>query len=150
MQYTPQSMGGMLNMSAEIAAADGYSKTIRLFTVGMKGGGWNAKGKQLPLANGTTANGTLVVPCSGKESCRTDWSPAAAGILGGDAWDSFSAVCWLFGRDVHDGLQGKVPIGLISSNYGGTPIEDWVPVHTFASLNQPHVRLSLSRTLHAG
>ena len=47
------------------------------------------------------------------------WQPASAAALGGSAWDSFSAVCWLMGRDIHDGLKGEVPIGLISSNWGG-------------------------------
>jgi hypothetical protein len=35
MQYTPRSMAGMNNMTAEIAAADNFPN-IRLFTVGQK------------------------------------------------------------------------------------------------------------------
>ena len=35
MQYTPRSMAGMNNMSAEVAAADRYGATLRFFTVGM-------------------------------------------------------------------------------------------------------------------
>ena len=57
--------------------------------------------------------------CAGGRSCREPWQPASAAALGGSAWDSFSAVCWLMGRDIHDGLKGEVPIGLISSNWGG-------------------------------
>ena len=28
-------------------------------------------------------------------------------------------------RDLHDALGGEVPIGLISSNWGGTPVQAW-------------------------
>ena len=34
-----------------------------------------------------------------------------------DKWGYFSSVCWFFGRRIHDGLGGKVPIGLISNNW---------------------------------
>ena len=37
-----------------------------------------------------------------------------------------SAVCWLYGRMIHEGLDGR-PIGLIHSSWGGTCIEDWIP-----------------------
>ncbi len=37
-----------------------------------------------------------------------------------------SAVCWLYGRMIHEGL-GERPIGLIHSSWGGTSIEDWIP-----------------------
>lgn len=43
--------------------------------------------------------------------------------VGGGAWNYFSAVCWMYGRRLHDLL--KVPIGLISSAYGGSAIEAW-------------------------
>jgi hypothetical protein len=38
MQYTPHSMAGMNNLTAELAAADGYPD-IRFFTVGQDGRG---------------------------------------------------------------------------------------------------------------
>ena len=37
-----------------------------------------------------------------------------------------SAVCWLYGRMIHEGLGGR-PIGLIHSSWGGTFIEYWTP-----------------------
>ena len=38
---------------------------------------------------------------------------------------SFSAVCYLTGRNVFRGLGGKVPIGLVEAAWGGTRIEAW-------------------------
>ena len=35
------------------------------------------------------------------------------------------AICWLTGREIHDALH--VPVGLISSNWGGTSIQVWMP-----------------------
>jgi alpha-L-fucosidase 2 len=37
---------------------------------------------------------------------------------------SFSAVCYYFGREVHDAQ--KVPVGLVSAAWGGTAIEPWI------------------------
>lgn len=37
---------------------------------------------------------------------------------------SFSAVAYYFGRELHNEL--KVPVGLINSSWGGTPIETWI------------------------
>lgn len=68
---------------------------------------------------------------------------------------TFSAICYLTGRDIHDGLGGKVPIGLISSNWGGTPVESWLPAAAIKTCGrdanekfgavQPLSRLALCR-----
>ena len=46
-------------------------------------------------------------------------------------WDeSFSAICLMFGEQIHDEIG--VPIGLIDSSWGGTNIEAWMPPETLA------------------
>uniref|UniRef100_UPI00325C346D Sialic acid acetylesterase n=1 Tax=Cavia porcellus TaxID=10141 RepID=UPI00325C346D len=51
------------------------------------------------------------------------WSKPTKENLGNGDFTYMSAVCWLFGRYLYDTLQ--YPIGLISSCWGGTPIEAW-------------------------
>lgn len=41
---------------------------------------------------------------------------------------NFSAVAYFFGRDLQKEIQ--VPIGLISSNWGGTPAESWTDLES--------------------
>ncbi|MGX1930891.1 sialate O-acetylesterase [Flagellimonas sp. 2504JD4-2] len=42
-----------------------------------------------------------------------------------ETMQNFSSVAYFFGRKLHKGLS--TPIGLISSNWGGTPVEVWIP-----------------------
>ena len=53
------------------------------------------------------------------------WSVAGSKSIGGGNWSYFSATCWFFGRNLYDTLQ--YPIGLIGTDYGGTPVRDWIP-----------------------
>lgn len=45
----------------------------------------------------------------------------------------FSAVAWFFAKRNH--LEKKVPVGIIESNWGGTPAEGWTELSALASLN---------------
>ncbi|XP_060070507.1 sialate O-acetylesterase-like [Ylistrum balloti] len=87
---------GLLNASAEYVEASSYSN-IRLF-------------KAQHAQSGIELQDFNVKPAS-------HWT-TAQGNLGG-----FSAVCWLFGKQMSS--QFKYPIGLIESNWGGTKIEWW-------------------------
>jgi len=59
------------------------------------------------------------------------WARASPDSIGqATKWGNFSAVCYLTGRNLFNKLGGKVPIGLISSNVGGTQIQRWVPSST--------------------
>jgi len=106
MAYTPLSMAGMNNATAEIAAADAPAyRNVRLFTVGQ-----GTVSKQPRRTLGTIYH---------------NWTSASAKVVGGVRWKEFSAVCWLFGKEVHDVLG--VPVGLISSSWSATSIQVWMP-----------------------
>jgi len=55
------------------------------------------------------------------------WSPCTP-----DTIPNFSAVAYFFGRQLH--LELGIPIGLISTNWGGTLIEPWTPPAGFESV----------------
>ncbi|XP_062522422.1 sialate O-acetylesterase-like [Corticium candelabrum] len=112
MEFT---LGSGFNASEEIARANLYPN-IRLMTVGQR-----------------TASPT---PLTELQTIEQEWSIASNESVGGEDWTYFSAVCWLFGRDIHDYLKGAVPIGLISTNWHGTPVQDWCSSDALAKCNQ--------------
>jgi sialate O-acetylesterase len=97
-------VGMIYNGSEEIANAANYSK-IRVFTAGL---------------NGSTT------PVEELLRIELRWSLPSPHSIGGPDWDWMSAVCWLYGRQIHEALGGR-PIGLIATSYGGTLIELWMP-----------------------
>ncbi|XP_051012155.1 sialate O-acetylesterase [Acomys russatus] len=66
------------------------------------------------------------------------WSKPTAGNLGHGNFTYMSAVCWLFGRYLYDTLQ--YPIGLLSSTWGGTPIEVWASKRSLKACGVPNTR----------
>ncbi len=50
--------------------------------------------------------------------CKGQWVLCASNTVG-----AFSATAYFFGRDLHQRLA--VPVGLINSSWGGTPVEAW-------------------------
>jgi sialate O-acetylesterase len=101
------------NATQEIQMANNYP-TIRFFTFGQ--------------------NTSSKAPLNDLQTIRQKWCVASnTTIAGGSGFSYFSAVCWIFGRTIFDKLGGKVPLGLVSSNWGGTPVEHWSPPDSFAS-----------------
>ncbi len=94
----------IFNATEEIKNAENYPK-IRLFTVAL------------------TAS---AIPAEELLGISLNWSVASPKTVGGPAWDYMSAVCWLYGRMIHEGLGGR-PIGLIATSYGATHIDVWMP-----------------------
>ena len=58
-----------------------------------------------------------------QERCGGDWRVCAPETVGG-----FSATAYFFGRELHRRLD--VPVGLINSSWGGTPVQAWTSLKT--------------------
>lgn len=54
-----------------------------------------------------------------REECAGRWEVCHSNTVG-----NFSAALYFFGREIHQHL--KVPVGLIHSSWGGTPIQPWM------------------------
>ena len=100
------SLGVNENAKVYVAEAVKYPN-IRLFTVGQK----------------TTSNVSL----QDLRTIEQNWTSAAkpGAVSDGSFGGHFSAVCYFFGKNVHDKLGGRIPIGLISNNFGGSRVEMW-------------------------
>jgi len=51
-----------------------------------------------------------------------------------ESMNDFSAIGYFFGKKLNNTL--KIPVGLISSNWGGTPIETWIPEKEILASNE--------------
>ena len=56
---------------------------------------------------------------SAQDRCKGEWVVCAPETVGG-----FSATAYFFGKQIHQALD--LPVGLINSSVGGTPIESWI------------------------
>jgi sialate O-acetylesterase len=95
------SVNRMFNASIEIENAYKYPK-VRLFTA---------------------SDAVAYTPQEELIRVAMPWSVASNVSVGNGA---ASAVCWLYGRMINEGLGGR-PIGLVHSSWGGTDIEYWTP-----------------------
>jgi len=95
----------VVNASDEIAAAN--YPLIRLFLV---------------------SHAIQPVPADDVEGTWKVCSPQSITEAG---WGGFSATGYFFGRELFKSL--KVPVGIIQSCWGGTPIEAWIPEEGFAA-----------------
>jgi len=92
---------GQSNMSFQVSQADNYEAEL--------------KDADYPLIRelGLTLESTLYPKSDIKE---TSWKKANKATIG-----KFSAVAWFFAKELYN--KTKVPIGIIHSSWGGTPIE---------------------------
>jgi len=102
----------IFNATEEIENAGNFPK-IRIFTAAL-----------LPSAT----------PVEELLGIALNWSIASPHSVGGPDWSYMSAVCWLYGRMIHQALDSR-PIGLIATSWGGTVIELWMPPKALQDCN---------------
>jgi sialate O-acetylesterase len=103
----------IFNGTEEIANAGNFPK-IRLFTAAL-----------VPSS----------VPVEELLGIILHWSVASPQTVNGPPWEYMSAVCWVYGRLVHQALGGR-PIGLVVTSWGGTLIEVWMPPKALQECNE--------------
>ena len=103
MEFT---MGGQVNGTQLVQEATEHYQHLRVVTIGCY------TQSDVPLPDLQKIEKTWSLP--NEESMKRE------GFFG-----RFSAVCWLFGKEISDALDNKVPLGLISNNVGGSKIEPW-------------------------
>ena len=116
------SIPGTTNATEEAKRANNYPH-VRLFTVG----------------KGTPGTDDFLMP--DLQTVKQPWSVAnSLSIAGQGDFSHFSSVCWFFGREISEGLNNSVPIGLISNNWGGTAVELWKPGgHLYNAMIHPYM-----------
>jgi sialate O-acetylesterase len=106
-------VSSIFNATEEIANASNYPK-LRLFTAAL-----------IPSA----------VPVEELLGMNLNWSVASPQSVDGPGWNYMSAVCWLYGRMIHQALEGR-PLGLVATSWGGTAIEYWMPPQALQACNE--------------
>jgi sialate O-acetylesterase len=107
-------IGNLSNATDEIAAAN-YPQ-IRLFKVGHD------------------------VALEPHTQPQASWTVCTPDTIKQGGWNGFSAVGYFFGRDLYQQLH--VPIGLVESDWGGTPAEAWTSASALAKM--PEFRSALA------
>jgi sialate O-acetylesterase len=73
------------------------------------------------------------------------WAVASSSVL-----PYFAAVCWEFGRNIFEAsLRSAVPVGLVSSCWGGTMIETWTTHSNIQNCKKEHANDDLSKILNS-
>lgn len=75
---------------------------------------------------GTEWANVVAKPASTINNLPIPWTRANATALvypKTNTWPGLSALCYMFGRRLLEHFQHQVPVGLISSNWGGTIIQ---------------------------
>jgi sialate O-acetylesterase len=76
------------------------------------------------------------------DTVKAAWKPASPDSVG-----SFSAVAYHFAREVHLALNG-VPVGILNSSWGGTPIEAWMSAQMLAAAEDDQCHADREAEVH--
>ena len=82
--------------------------------------------EQIPAANYPQIRLLLVPNVQTGQPAKdvnADWAPCSPKTVAAGGWGGFSAAFFYFGQRLHKELD--VPVGLIDSSWGGSPIEPW-------------------------
>ena len=86
----------------------------------------------------------LTIPKAGRPTPAAAFDTAPPWqIAGPQTVRAFSAVCYYFGREVHE--RQNVPVGLVNASWGGTAIEPWTGESGLRSIGGLDARLDLLR-----
>ncbi|CAF5002970.1 unnamed protein product [Rotaria sp. Silwood1] len=86
----------------------------------------NNAGKYPKIRVFTVASKLSHTPVEELLGITQNWSVASPQSIGGPSYTYMSAVCWLYGRMIHESLDGR-PIGLIATSFSAAAIELWMP-----------------------
>lgn len=115
----------VFNASEEEALADKYPN-IRLFTAALVASDTPEQELLAVEQKWSVANSSEFSLSLSLSFLLTPFSlPAISSpeSVGGGNWTYFSATCWFYGRTIYDVVQ--YPIGLVDTDWGGTPVEAW-------------------------
>jgi len=73
------------------------------------------------------------------DTCKANWI-----MPGVESVENFSATAYFYGRELYNAL--KTPIGLISTNWGGTPAEAWTEISYLEKNDELKYYLSLNNS----
>ncbi len=91
------------------------------------------------------ANNPMIRIMYVRKDLKQDTLPTAGWqTIGRESLRPFSAAAYFFAKSLQDSL--KVPVGVVSTAWGGTPIEDWTPADAYKG----HPRLARLATRHLG
>lgn len=135
-----QQPGGPFELSVECEAT-----SLTLHNV-MVGDVWLCSGQSnMAMALGLVKDGPAEVAAADHPGVRLLAVSRRVGVrpaddIGTSGWKvctpdtatSFSAVAYLFGRDLH--RHTGVPVGLVHASWGGTPVESWMSEEALAAL----------------
>ena len=84
----------------------------------------NAKDFESEKAAATTPEIRMFTERSNSTEAPVRHGTGAWVVCSPETVGTFSATAYFFGREIHKVLQ--LPVGLINSSVGGTPIESWI------------------------